>query len=51
MLGDDTFERMVRTIIDSQIKNGRKTGDYVKRLKKEHPYRINHIIKIAKDYE
>ena len=48
---NEQFEKQVRQILDSHIKNGRKTGDYVKRLKKEYPNRINHIIKILKDYE
>ena len=53
MLGDETFERMVRAILDAQYRNARKSKreDYIKRLKKEHPDRINQIIKIAKDYE
>jgi hypothetical protein len=53
MLGDETFERMVRTILDSQIKAGRsdKRKAYVKKLKSEHGDKINLIIKILKDYE
>lgn len=52
-LGDETFERMVRAILDAQYRTARKSKreDYIKRLKKEHPERINQIIKIAKDYE
>lgn len=50
-LGDETFERMVRQIIEAQIRNNRNTREYIKRLKKEFPDRINQIIKIAQDYD
>lgn len=52
-LGDETFERMVRAILDAQYKTARKSkrDDYIKRLKKEHPDRINQIIKIVNSYE
>lgn len=52
-IGDETFERMVRVILDSQIKAGRsdKRKAYVKRLKDVHRDKRNVIDKILKDYE
>ena len=52
-IGDETFERMVRTILDSQIKAGRsdKRKAYVKKLKDGHKDKLNLIDKILKDYE
>jgi hypothetical protein len=52
-IGDETFERMVRSILDSQIKAGRsdKRKAYVKKLKDGHKDKLNLIDKILKDYE
>ena len=52
-IGDETFERMVRTILDWQIKAGRsdKRKAYIKRLKDGHKDKLNLIDKILKDYE
>ena len=53
-IGDETFERMVRVILDSQIKAGRsdkQKKDYIKKLKDVHRDKRNVIDKILKDYE
>jgi 3-methyladenine DNA glycosylase/8-oxoguanine DNA glycosylase len=53
-LGDETFERMVRSILDSQIKVGRtdkQKKDYIKKLKDGHRDKLDLIDKILKDYE
>jgi hypothetical protein len=53
-LGDQIFERMVRSILDSQIKVGRtdkQKKDYIKKLKDGHRDKLDLIDKILKDYE
>ena len=47
---NDQFETQVRRVLDVISKKS-KRDEYIKRLKKEHPDRINQIIKIAKDYD
>ena len=46
---NEQFEAQVRKVLDGLSKTARDKT--VKVLKKAHPDRINHIIKIAKSYE
>jgi hypothetical protein len=46
---DHQFETQVRKVLPGLSKSAREK--LIKTLKKEHPDRINQIIKIAKDYE